>query len=82
MQVGRELKILVVFLASGTFVAVHKEFMAPSPDLFPYGHWTDLFHRYIHFGIGVFLQGLLYLWLWRIARDLFRKQNLWKGVTR
>lgn len=78
-KVGHQIKVLVAFLASGGFMAVHKKFMTPSPDLFPYGHWTDLVHRYTHFSIGVGLQILLCLWLWRIARDLLRKQKPQEG---
>ena len=81
-KVGHQIKVLVAFLASGGFVAVHKKFMTPSPDLFPYGHWTDLFHRYIHFGIGVFLQVLLCLWLWRIAQNIVRKQKPEEGSNK
>lgn len=53
-KVGRELKALVAFLASGAFVAVHKEFM--QPDFFPDDHWTNHFHHVVHFGIGALLQ--------------------------
>lgn len=67
----RELKALVAFIASGAFVAVHKQFMQPVPDLFPYGHWTDIVHRYIHFGIGLFLQLLIVACLVWVARHIY-----------
>ena len=61
-----EIKTLVIFLASGAFVKVHKEFMEPSPDKFPSDHWTNSFHHWLHFFIGAGLQVLFCVWLVRI----------------
>lgn len=77
-KLSRELKVLVAFLASGAFAAVHKQFMVPSPDFFPIDHCVTKFHHWVHFGIGVFLQGLLILWLGRITWHIwhaFKKQK-------
>ena len=68
-KVGRELKALVAFLASGAFVAVHKQFMVP--DFFPDDHWTNHFHHWVHFVIGVALQLLILACLVWIARHIW-----------
>ena len=67
-----EIKTLVMFLASGAFVTVHKEFMEPSREIFPLDHWTTQFHHWFHFGIGAVLQVLFFLWLLRIVWNVLK----------
>lgn len=68
----RELKALVVFLASGAFVAVHKEFMDPT-ELFPDSDLAIKVHNWGHYGIGLLLQILFMLWLLRIVWNVLGK---------
>ena len=65
-----ELKALVGFLASGAFAAVHKEFMDPK-ELFPDGHLAIKIHNWGHFGIGVFLQLLIFACLVWVAQHIW-----------
>ena len=73
----REIKIFVVFLASGAFAKVHKRFMAPSSDFFA-DHFANQIHHCLHFIIGVVLQFLILGWLvwigWRIMH-MFKEQE-------
>ena len=62
----REIKALVIFLASGAFIKVHKEFMKPSQEMFDIHHWTSEFHHWCHFFIGAALQVIFVFWLLRI----------------
>ena len=61
----REVKAVAFFLVGGLFAKLHKEFMDPSPDMFPIDHWTNKFHHWLHFGIGATIQILICLWLLR-----------------
>ena len=72
-----ELKALVAFLASGAFVAVHKQFIDPK-ELFPDGHWTIKVHNCGHYGIGLLLQILFILWLLRITWNVLIQPILLK----
>ena len=62
---SRELKAFVAFLASGAFVAVHKQFIDPK-ELFPDGHFAIKFHNWGHYSIGLLLQILFILWVLKI----------------
>lgn len=66
-----EIKALLVFLASGVFVKLHKEFMEPSSDFYPTYHITNKAHHFLHFVIGVGIQVILCLWLLKIVIDVF-----------
>ena len=61
-----EIKQLVIFLASGAFVKFHKEFLGPSPDIFPGNHLVNLIHHGLHAFISVGIQIILLLWLVRL----------------
>ena len=71
-----ELKALVAFLANGAFVAVHKQFMVPSPEFSSIFPLANHIHHWGHFLIGVVLQGVFLVLLVRIAwHVLFGKQE-------
>ena len=62
----REIKTLVMLLASGAFVRFHKKFLAPSSEMFPGDHWVNWIHHGIHVFISVGIQIVLFLWLVRL----------------
>ena len=72
-KIWNELKPLVIFLASGVFAKLHKEFMSPSPDFYPPDHFTNKVHHGLHFGIGTCIQVILCLWLLKIVVTEFGK---------
>lgn len=72
-----ELKVLVVFLSSGAFMAVHKRFMDPK-ELFPEGHWRIEFHNCVHSVIGLLLQILFFVCIVRIVWNVLIRPILLK----
>ena len=79
----RELKIFMVFLASGAFAAVHKQFLKPSSEISSIFPCANDIHHWGHFLIGVVLQLLILAWLawiaWHVVvepiRSLFRRKS-------
>ena len=82
----REIKVLSVFLVSGVFAKLHKEFMSPPKEIFSTDHWTNSVHHWFHFLhhlfhflIGLAIQILLLMWLLRIGVAAWRiLQKEWK----
>lgn len=72
-----ELKVLVVFLSSGAFVAVHKQFMDPQ-ELFPDSHLAINFHNWVHYVIGLMLQILFFVCILRIVWNVLIRPILLK----
>ena len=75
---SRELKLLVAFLASGAFAAVHKQFMVPSSEVSSIIPWANHIHHWFHYAIGVFLKLFLIVWFVRITWHIchvFKKQK-------
>ena len=69
----REVKALVIFLASGAFVKVHRQFMKPPKELFEDNHWMVMIHHWGHSLIGLSLQVLFILWILRIVYNVLLK---------
>ena len=64
-KIWDDLKPLVFFVASGSFAKLHKKFMAPASNL---PECINQVHHWIHFGIGLCIQIILLLWLFKIIR--------------
>ena len=78
-KIETKIKVFVAFLASGTFAAVHKEYLEPSSGVSSVFPFVEHLHHWVHSIIGVVLLIFLFLWLcwlcWKAYQVIFRKQK-------
>lgn len=70
-----EIRDIVIFLASGAFVKLHRKFLAPLSEAYWGDQFVNWLHHALHAAIGVSIQIVLLLFI--IAAG----KIAWRGIT-